>query len=145
MDRAALDAALDQGIAVGGWCPEGRLAEDGPIDSRYPLRSLPHRDYAARTYRNVLDSDLTLILVDGPCVGGTALTQAYCEQAEQPFLLVEKDQQSLPEAVDRICEFAAKSLARCINVAGPRASESPSIYPWAYELMQAFLYRYDLR
>jgi hypothetical protein len=28
-DRAALDAALEFGIPHGGWCPAGRLAEDG--------------------------------------------------------------------------------------------------------------------
>ena len=37
-DRAALDFAIAHGIAHGGWCPRGRLAEDGPIPSRYLLR-----------------------------------------------------------------------------------------------------------
>jgi hypothetical protein len=31
VDRAALDAALAAGLPVGGWCPRGRRAEDGPI------------------------------------------------------------------------------------------------------------------
>ena len=31
-DRAALDFAIAHGIAHGGWCPRGRLAEDGQID-----------------------------------------------------------------------------------------------------------------
>jgi len=30
VDRAALDAAMDLGIDVGGWCPRGRKALDGP-------------------------------------------------------------------------------------------------------------------
>ena len=34
-DRAALDFAIEFGLAHGGWCPRGRLAEDGPIDERY--------------------------------------------------------------------------------------------------------------
>lgn len=34
VDRAALDAAMACGVATGGWCPEGRQAEDGPIDDR---------------------------------------------------------------------------------------------------------------
>ena len=37
VDRAALDAALEYGVECGGWCPEGRLADDGSIDPRYPL------------------------------------------------------------------------------------------------------------
>jgi hypothetical protein len=30
-DRAALDFAIARGIPHGGWCPRGRLAEDGTI------------------------------------------------------------------------------------------------------------------
>ena len=37
VDRAALDVALEFGIPCGGWCPKGRLAEDGTIPARYPL------------------------------------------------------------------------------------------------------------
>ena len=35
VDRAALDAAIAAGIPHGGWCPRGRLAEDGRIPERY--------------------------------------------------------------------------------------------------------------
>ena len=34
-DRAALDFAIENDIPHGGWCPNGRKAEDGPLDSRY--------------------------------------------------------------------------------------------------------------
>jgi len=37
-DRAALDWAIERGIPHGGWCPQGRRAEDGPIDGRYQLK-----------------------------------------------------------------------------------------------------------
>ena len=39
-DRAALDFALARGIPHGGWCPQGQLAEDGPIAPRYQLREV---------------------------------------------------------------------------------------------------------
>ena len=38
VDRAALDVAIELGIPHGGWCPQGRLAEDGVIDPQYQLR-----------------------------------------------------------------------------------------------------------
>ena len=60
--RGALDAALAAGFPCGGWCPEGRKAEDGPIPDRYPLRELPGAGYRDRTIRNVRDSDATVIL-----------------------------------------------------------------------------------
>jgi hypothetical protein len=34
-DRAGLDWAVKHGIPHGGWCPEGRRAEDAPIDGKY--------------------------------------------------------------------------------------------------------------
>ena len=34
VDRAALDAAIALSLLVGGWCPQGRRAEDGVIDPR---------------------------------------------------------------------------------------------------------------
>lgn len=55
VDRAALDVALDLGFACGGWVPRGRLAEDGRVPHRYPVREIPSRGYAQRTVRNVRD------------------------------------------------------------------------------------------
>jgi hypothetical protein len=40
VDRGALDAALVAGFPCGGWCPAGRLAEDGEIPSATPLTPL---------------------------------------------------------------------------------------------------------
>ena len=36
-DRAALDVALRYGFPHGGWCPQGRKAEDGVIGGQYEL------------------------------------------------------------------------------------------------------------
>jgi len=36
-DRAALDAGFEHGFPIGGACPAGRKAEDGPIDEKYNL------------------------------------------------------------------------------------------------------------
>jgi hypothetical protein len=49
VDRAALDVALQLGIACGGWCPKGRRAEDGPIPERYPLKETSSPAYPQRT------------------------------------------------------------------------------------------------
>jgi hypothetical protein len=37
VDRGALDAALEWSFPCGGWCPQGRQAEDGVIPDRYPV------------------------------------------------------------------------------------------------------------
>jgi len=64
VDRGALDAALDLGFPCGGWCPEGRQAEEGVIPARYPLNELIGGGYEERTQKNVEDSDGTLVITD---------------------------------------------------------------------------------
>ena len=43
VDRGALDAALELAVPHGGWCPRGRLAEDGriPNGTSFPRPSRP--------------------------------------------------------------------------------------------------------
>ena len=70
VDRAALDVAMEYGIDAGGWCPQGRLAEDGIIPDNYPLTELPGADYCQRTRKNVIDSDGSVIIYFGKPAGG---------------------------------------------------------------------------
>ena len=66
VDRGALDAALELGAQCGGWCPDGRKAEDGRIPDCYPLEERKGAGCPERTRRNVEDSDGTLIIHRGP-------------------------------------------------------------------------------
>ena len=89
VDRAALDVALERGLPIGGWCPSGRRAEDGPLAPRYGLRETPLADYAQRTLWNVRDSDGTLVLTAGPPRGGTALTVEEAGRQGKPVLVID--------------------------------------------------------
>ena len=42
VDRAALDVAIELGLQYGGFCPKGRLAEDGIIQDKYKLMKFLH-------------------------------------------------------------------------------------------------------
>ncbi len=46
VDRGALDAAIALDFEHGGWCPLGRLAEDGQIPDRYRLDETDSPDYS---------------------------------------------------------------------------------------------------
>src|SRR5262249_25460405 len=89
VDRAALDFALEHGIPCGGWCPQGRLAEDGVIPERYPLQETPWDGYPQRTEWNVRDADGTLILTRGEPDGGTAYTERVAGERKKPCLVVD--------------------------------------------------------
>ncbi len=136
VDRAALDVALERGIPCGGWCPRGRLAEDGPIDRRYPLSETPQARPAQRTRWNVRDSDGTLIIVRGQLRGGTALTRRAAAELDKPCLLIDP---SSPAAVARIVAWASRHRIAVLNVAGPRESHCLGIYDEAVELLRAAL------
>ncbi len=124
VDRAALDAALDQGFECGGWCPRGRKAEDGIIGQRYPLQETPSKSYSQRTKWNVRDSDGTLILCIGPLSGGTALTKSATETQSKPCFVVDLNQH---DPIDAILEWITTHQIHILNVAGPRESQCPGI------------------
>lgn len=131
VDRAGLDAAIALGIAHGGWCPAGRLSEDGSVPSRYELQETLSGEYPVRTEMNVRDSDATLILCVDKLKGGSRLTKRFCERHAMPHLVVRMDQSQ--EAVVR--DWLAKHRPSCLNVAGPRESTSPGIYELALEYL----------
>lgn len=139
VDRGALDAAMALGAHCGGWCPQGRLAEDGIIDARYPLRQLPGGGYLERTRRNVLDSDGTLAVTYGPASGGTAATIECCREFGRPLLVVDATVTDPTTAAGQVAGFLDRESIRRLNVAGPRASGEPGAYAYAYALVCAVL------
>ena len=132
VDGAALDVAIALGIAHGGWCPKGRLAEDGPVPDRYHLTETDSPEYPVRTERNVLDSDATLILCRGVPSGGTELTRRLAARHGRPCLVVDLD---APADDASIRGWIAQHAPGTLNVAGPRESQSPGIAQLAAALL----------
>jgi len=136
VDRAALDVAIALGIEHGGWCPRGRLAEDGPIDARYRLRETEASDYRVRTARNVLESDGTLILCRGRLRGGTRLTRQLARRHRKPLLAVNLER---PPTATAFHAWLEAHRVRVLNIAGPRESQAPGIARQAGELLRRWL------
>ena len=115
---------MEAGIPVGGYCPKGRLAEDGTVPARYPLTELTRGGYPARTEKNVVESDGTLIFNIGKLTGGTKVTVDCARKHDKPYLVVQLDQAPrLEETRSWIEEHGIKTL----NVAGPRESKHPGV------------------
>ena len=138
-DRAALDAALAAGVPCGGWCPDGRLAEDGVIPEKYPLVELPGANYSKRTRANVQDSDGTVIFYCRSPTGGTELTLKHCLTTPRPYLLIDATVFTAERAAERIREFIVEHSLKRLNVAGPRASNVPAIYPYVQDVLSIAL------
>lgn len=134
MDRAALDVALELGIECGGWVPRGRRAEDGPIDSRYPVSETDSDDYETRTALNVADADATLIITTGSPTGGTLLTLQLAEEMHRPHFVADPDD---PDAAEMIAAWGRELDIGTLNVAGPRESGQPGIGVASAALLRA--------
>ena len=139
VDRAALDWAIKAGVAHGGWCPKGRLAEDGCIPARYHLTETPSEDYAVRTEWNVRDSDATVI-VSLHCAisGGTELTQMLAVALGKPWIHVHADL-GVHLAVRQVQTCLSESPVKILNVAGPRESEAPEAGRFAMDVLSRLL------
>ena len=169
MDRGALDAALELGAECGGWCPAGRLAEDGTIPERYPVMEMPTAAYSARTARNVAESHGTLVICNGEARGGTRETLEFCREQGRPHLVIDCEEVAIEAAIDRAVEFVQRLSSRAdardptsrqnatrelrgsspsarlgitiLNVAGPRASQWADGHEVAHQIVAALLRR----
>lgn len=141
-DRAALDVALERGIACGGWVPKGRVAEDGVIPSRYPnLLEADSIEARVRTELNVRDSDATVVFTCGAPAGGSAFTLEAADRLGKPALHLDLDVVPLPLAARRFAAWLDRVNARTLNVAGSRGSEDASIYSLTRAVLSTALRR----
>jgi len=141
VDRGALDAALAAGFPCGGWCPEGRVAEDGPIAPRYPVIELPGAGYRQRTRQNVVDSDGTLVVYFGELAGGTRETVRFCEHFRKPVLVVDGAIASPTQIAAKAADFVTTRGIAVLNVAGPRENNYPGARAYAEGVVRDLLAR----
>ena len=136
VDRAALDVAIELGLEHGGWCPQGRIAEDGIIPPRYRLRETEDNDYSSRTRLNARDADGTLILNHGELEGGTALTAHFAGALRKPVLIIDLEH---PVDTGIFKDWLKQHRIGILNIAGPRESKQPGIYQQAVDLLRILL------
>ncbi len=150
VDQAALGAAASLGISIGGWCPPGRICDDGIIPSSFPLIETPNDrspnapdiPRSQRTEWNVRDSDGTLLFCRGELEAqapGTGWTAECAKRYAKPLLVV--DPTALAD-VPRIHHWIDSRSIHTLNVAGPSESTSPGIGA-AAERFIAVLLRLD--
>ena len=149
VDRAALDAAMQLKVSVGGWCPRGRRSEDGRIPEVYPLKETYARSYAIRTDWNTRDSDGTLMVVLDEISSGTRLTISAAQAYSKPVKIVHLDPDPNPglltaenpteDQIATVVDWIRLHKIRTLNIAGPRGSSSKRIYPESRDFILSVL------
>lgn len=122
VDQAALSFAMEWGLPCGGWCPKGRLAEDGLIPMCFPVQEADSELPRVRTELNVLDSDGTLVISTGSPQDGTPLTIELANKHGRPMYVVDVN---LPIEKRAFRHWIESNEIRVLNVAGPRESFRP--------------------
>lgn len=141
VDRAALDVAEESGMETGGWCPLGRVAEDGCIPGRYSLTETPTESYSQRTEWNVRDSDATLILTfDTELTGGSRYTEEMTLKWRKPLKIINLNKE--PHN-DDVIHWLLNNQIITLNIAGPRESTSPNIYAASHRYLQNLFTRIE--
>jgi len=130
-DRAALDWAIEHGIPHGGWCPKGRVASDGPLDSKYLLKETPTEEPLERTAWNVRDSDATVVFTLAPkATGGSQKALSIAKKMKKPCLHLHRGILAVSE---KLVAFTEKYHVRRLNVAGSRESVEPGLNEWVMQ------------
>jgi hypothetical protein len=124
VDRAALDFAIRNGIAHGGYCPKGRRSESSRIPDKYSLIETSSSDYPMRTALNVQHSDGTLIISRGHPTGGTKLTVNNCISRQKERFIIDANRKV---KVDEFLQWVREKKIGILNVAGPRDSKQSGI------------------
>lgn len=147
VDRAALDSArLLTAFSWGGWCPKGRVAEDGQLGEEYfsserfgcGLKEAASSRPAQRTRLNVRDSDATLIVRSGRILSpGTKLTIKLLRESQKPYRICDPYKvYTVPRITQWIClpQSDGRSI-EILNVAGPRESKLTGIYDRTFQYL----------
>ena len=133
VDLAALDFALENNIPCGGWCPKGRINENGVIPDKYHLKETATAEYSERTEMNIKDSDGTLVIYSQNIDKGTKLTLKRAMELQKPFYTIDlNDKADLESFYQWLNVYKIETL----NIAGPRESNSPGIYKLAYYFLE---------
>ncbi len=139
-DRAALDTAIKFNINYGGWIPQGRKTEEGPLSHKYHMDEMPTDSYSERTRQNIMDSQGTIIISRGPLTGGSLLTQKFAFTLKKPCCHVDLFDLDEFAAAIVINSFIVDYALDIINIAGPRAGKDPFIYNTVRTIIETVIY-----
>jgi len=134
VDRAALDFAIKYKLDCGGFCPKGRLAEDGIISGIYPLIETNSSLYKERTRLNVEISDALLIIYENNIGSGTQLAIEVAKTLNKDYHVIQVPSDEIH--IDRILKWLLFLKPANINIAGPRESNDKGIYLHTIEFLE---------
>lgn len=157
VDRAALDAAKRYATyRWGGWCPKGRLDENGRIPDRYFCGETDELGFqsglveckssrpATRTKLNIRDSEATLVLFpkNNRYTPGTKLTIETVRKLKKHLFIA--DPFGGTDDKYRAVKWIIKIKVNKLNVAGPRESKMPGVQSVAFQFLSDVFHLFNM-
>jgi hypothetical protein len=143
VDQAALRAASDCRLEIGGWCPPGQVCEAGLIPAEFPLRETekersldaPDVPRSQRTEWNVRDSDGTLVIQSGETAAdwGTDWAMQCAKRYGRSLLVCDIEE---PNAKHKVQEWLRRNEIKLLSVGGSAESTSPGIGGHTYRFLR---------
>ena len=143
-DLGALIGAKAAGIETGGLAPKNWYTENGSnplLGTEYGLTESKLTDYRSRTIRNIVDSDVTVVICNDAKSPGTKLTINQCVKNHKPYILIDTNQKSVSEIISEtgvflinVSERLGKNLI--VNFADNRESKAPGLQSMVAESVE---------
>lgn len=126
-------------ISTGGTAPKGWWTTDGanPKLAVYGLKECPTFGYPARTRKNILDADVTVLMYEDGTSPGERLTRTACMIQNKPFMEFDLAQpQYFDQRRGQLYQLLKAHQPRVVNFAGNSEQTCPGIYTRAYPFMK---------
>lgn len=137
-EKAALDFAMDNGLAHGGSCREGRPSENGRLDERYQLVEIPEAKRPHILERNIAESDATVVITVGLEFAGLARIGKLARKHGKPWLHVSGFAAG-ENAAPVLKQFIDGSRSRVLNILALSSYQEPDAPDFVRELLSKAL------
>jgi len=126
--RAALDFAIRHRYRHGGWVTQGRKAEGDFVPLKYQLNELTGANALKCNWRNVADSDGTLIITLGELDDETLQVKASAQSLNKPYLVAQLTGKAATETTEvaaAVLAWLQKHSIKTLHVTGSSESKRP--------------------
>ena len=141
-ERAALHVAMRYDLPYSGWCPKGRMAEDGLLADRYKLNETPGASKLTHIGWNVKESEGTVMFTLASQLTRSCKEAAlFAETLGKPWIHIAQSAEW--NATATLQKFVEESKITRLNVTGSWKSMEPGIYRWVYDIMEGAFFLED--
>ena len=137
MERAALDLAIQLGIAHGGWVAAGRIVDDGVLPNRYRLIEVAFSKGGASAEANLDMADGVLFIARGALAGPAAGLYRQVQDRDHPHLAIDLNAHTRFQSSLLINAWLKAQKVESLFITGPRENEQPGIYRDTMECFRA--------